>query len=112
MKKVIIGKVTGEMDRRQFQKMIKILMTGILLLGLLLVVPACAPEKEASDKVGVVVTVTVRLAGVVAVFAFLIIPASISALLSSRWTMRMLIAWTAAIIASAGGKVLDRKAGL
>jgi len=57
LKKVIIGKVTGEMDRRQFQKMIKILMTGILLLGLLLVVPACAPEKEASDKVGVVVTV-------------------------------------------------------
>ena len=53
--------------------------------------------------VGVVITVTVRVAGVVVVFAFLIIPATISALFSSRLVTRMLIAWTAAITASIAG---------
>ena len=53
--------------------------------------------------VGTVITITVRVAGVVVVFAFLIIPATTSALFSSRWGTRMLIAWTVAIIASIGG---------
>ena len=53
--------------------------------------------------VGVVITVAVRIAGVVVVFAFLIIPATTSALFSSRWGTRMLIAWVAAVIASVGG---------
>jgi len=41
----------------QFQKMMKILVTCILLVGLPFVVLACTPEEEASDRVGVVVTV-------------------------------------------------------
>ena len=53
--------------------------------------------------VGVVIVVAVRIAGVVVVFAFLIIPATISALFSSRWGARMLIAWSSAVIASIGG---------
>lgn len=53
--------------------------------------------------VGTVITLAVRLAGVVVVFAFLIIPATISALFSSRWAPRMLIAWVAATIASICG---------
>ncbi len=44
------------MCRGQFHKMLKILITGILLLGLPLAVLACTPEEEASDGVGVVVT--------------------------------------------------------
>jgi len=51
----------------------------------------------------VVLTVAVRIAGVVVVFAFLIIPATTSALFSSRWGTRMLIAWAVAVIASIGG---------
>ena len=53
--------------------------------------------------VGIVITVAVRIAGVVVVFAFLIIPATTSALFSSRWGTRMLVAWIAAVIASIGG---------
>jgi len=53
--------------------------------------------------VGIVITVAVRIAGVVVVFAFLIMPATTSALFSSRWGTRMLIAWAAAVIASIGG---------
>jgi zinc/manganese transport system permease protein len=53
--------------------------------------------------VGVVITATVRIAGVVVVFAFLIIPATISALFSSRWGIRMLISWGASVIASFAG---------
>ncbi len=53
--------------------------------------------------VGIVITTAVRLAGVVVVFAFLIIPATLSALLASGWATRMLIAWTVATIASITG---------
>ena len=53
--------------------------------------------------VGVVIIMAVRLAGVVVVFAFLIIPATTSALFSSRWVPRMLIAWAVATLASTGG---------
>jgi len=35
------------MDREQLHKMMKILITGMLLLGLPFVVLACAPEEEA-----------------------------------------------------------------
>jgi zinc/manganese transport system permease protein len=53
--------------------------------------------------VGVVITTAVRLAGVIVVFAFLIIPATVSALFASGWATRMLIAWTVATMASIGG---------
>jgi len=52
---------------------------------------------------GVVITLAVRVTGVVTVFSFLIIPATISALFSAHWVSRMFIAWAAAIVASLGG---------
>lgn len=52
---------------------------------------------------GVVITVGVRVTGVVTVFSFLIIPATISALFAAQWHLRMLIALVAIVIASLGG---------
>jgi zinc/manganese transport system permease protein len=52
---------------------------------------------------GVVITFAVRVTGVVTVFSFLIIPATISALFSAHWGLRIFIAWAAAIVASLGG---------
>jgi len=52
---------------------------------------------------GVVITVAVRVTGVVTVFSFLIIPATISALFSAHWGLRMIIALAAATVASLGG---------
>jgi zinc/manganese transport system permease protein len=52
---------------------------------------------------GVVITFAVRVSGVVTVFSFLIIPATISALFSANWALRLFIAWTAASLASLGG---------
>jgi len=52
---------------------------------------------------GVVITFAVRVSGVVTVFSFLIIPATISALFSTSWALRILIAWAAASLASLGG---------
>jgi len=52
---------------------------------------------------GVVITLAVRVTGIVTVFSFLIIPATISALFSVHWGLRMFIAWAAAIVASVGG---------
>lgn len=52
---------------------------------------------------GVVITVAVRVTGVVTVFSFLIIPATISALFTAHWGLRMFIAWAAATVASLGG---------
>lgn len=53
--------------------------------------------------VGVVITLAVRIAGVVVVFTFLIIPATISALFSSRWGVRMVIAWLSGTVAVVAG---------
>lgn len=52
---------------------------------------------------GVVVTLAVRIAGVVVVFSFLIIPATLSALLASGWRARLVAAWIAGAVASALG---------
>jgi zinc/manganese transport system permease protein len=52
---------------------------------------------------GVVITVAVRVTGVVTVFSFLIIPATISAMFSTQWRLRMLIALVATTAASLGG---------
>jgi len=49
---------------------------------------------------GVVITLAVRMAGVVAVFAFLIIPATISALVRPNGPGRIVITWLASIVAS------------
>jgi len=52
---------------------------------------------------GVVVTLAVRIAGVVVVFSFLIIPATLSALLASGWRARLVAAWITGAIASTLG---------
>ena len=52
---------------------------------------------------GVVITLAVQVTGVVTVFSFLIIPATISALFTVHWGLRMFIAWVAATLASFAG---------
>ena len=52
---------------------------------------------------GVVITMAVRLSGVVTVFAMLIIPATISALFAAGGLGRLLLAWITVVIASLGG---------
>ena len=52
---------------------------------------------------GVVITVAVRLSGVVTVFALLVIPATTSALFATSWLSRLLLAWLAVVIASTAG---------
>jgi zinc/manganese transport system permease protein len=53
--------------------------------------------------VGVVITVAVQIAGVVVVFTFLIIPATLSAALASGWAGRLMVAWFAGGISAALG---------
>jgi len=52
---------------------------------------------------GVVITLSVQVGGIVVVFAFLIIPATISATLTSRLGPQITIIWTSAILASLAG---------
>jgi len=52
---------------------------------------------------GVVVTLSVQIGGVVVVFAYLIIPATISALFTLRPTLQIMVIGAAAILASLGG---------
>lgn len=52
---------------------------------------------------GLVVTLAVRIAGVVVVFAFLVIPATLSALLASGWRERLIVAWVTGALASVLG---------
>jgi len=52
---------------------------------------------------GLVITLAVRVSGIVLVFAFLIIPTTISAIFSLGWRMRLLVAWAAGLTASVLG---------
>ncbi len=52
---------------------------------------------------GVVITLSVQVGGVVVVFAYLIIPATISAIFSPRLGIQLIIIWTASIAASISG---------
>ena len=52
---------------------------------------------------GLVITLSVRVSGIVVVFALLIIPATISAVFSSSWRTRLLAAWAAGAVASVLG---------
>jgi len=52
---------------------------------------------------GIVITLAVRTAGIVVVFAYLIIPATISAIFSSRLGVQLIVIWTAAIVGSISG---------
>lgn len=53
--------------------------------------------------VSVVIALAVRIGGVVLVFAFLIIPATVSALFSSQWRTRVGIAWVVGAVGSVLG---------
>jgi zinc/manganese transport system permease protein len=53
--------------------------------------------------VGVVITMAVRVAGVVVVFAFLIMPATLSAAFATGWTGRLVVAWVAGAVSTALG---------
>ena len=55
---------------------------------------------------GLVITVAVRMAGVVVVFAFLIIPATISATLTSRTAFRLVLTWAVGVLSSLAGLLL------
>ena len=52
---------------------------------------------------GVVITLSVQIGGIVVVFAFLIIPATISATLALRSGLQITIIWTSAVLASLTG---------
>jgi zinc/manganese transport system permease protein len=52
---------------------------------------------------GLVITLSVQIGGVVVVFAYLIIPATISAIISSRLAVQLMIIWAAATMASIMG---------
>ncbi len=52
---------------------------------------------------GTVIILSVQLGGVVVVFAYLIIPATISVIISSRLVVQMIIIWAAATVASITG---------
>jgi len=56
---------------------------------------------------GIVITVAVRIAGVLVVFSFLIIPATISVLFSARFGVRLAIAWIFGIVMSIMGLVFS-----
>jgi ABC-type Mn2+/Zn2+ transport system permease subunit len=52
---------------------------------------------------GVVITLSVQAAGIVVVFAYLIIPATISVIFSSRLGVQLIIIWTAILVGSIAG---------
>jgi zinc/manganese transport system permease protein len=52
---------------------------------------------------GIIITLSVQMGGIVVVFAYLIIPATISAVLTSRPGLQLVIIWTATIAGSISG---------
>jgi len=71
-----------------------------------------APEKRTGTifwdfifylLLGIVITLSVRMGGVVVAFAYLIIPATISVIISSRLALQLMIIWAAATVASITG---------
>jgi zinc/manganese transport system permease protein len=58
---------------------------------------------------GLVITLSVQIGGIVVVFAFLIMPATGAAVFSSKLGHQLIIVWAAAIIASLGGLIFAYK---
>lgn len=58
---------------------------------------------------GLVVIEAVNIAGILTVFAFLIIPASLSVLTAKSWLNKMVVGWVAGITASVAGIILSIK---
>ena len=56
---------------------------------------------------GVVITVSVPLAGVLLVFCFLIVPALCAVLIASTFRARLLVAWVVGFVVSASGCILS-----
>lgn len=54
-------------------------------------------------SMGVVITLTVRIAGVLVIFSLLIIPATFAAMFFQNWNRRLMAAWIMGIGASIGG---------
>ncbi len=54
-------------------------------------------------SMGLVITISVRIGGVLAIFSFLIIPTTFAAIFTSSWFKRMLLAWLLGISASIVG---------
>jgi zinc/manganese transport system permease protein len=49
---------------------------------------------------GIVIVLSVRVAGIMLVFSFLVVPAAISMIFSNRWLIKLLIGWGVGLIAS------------
>lgn len=58
-------------------------------------------------SMGLVITLSVHIAGVLVIFSFLIIPATISALFSQTWIGRLVTAWVAGILSVLSGLVFS-----
>lgn len=58
---------------------------------------------------GLVVVEAVSMAGILTVFAFLILPASLSAFISGGWIAKLIAGWSAGIVASFIGLLLSLK---
>lgn len=58
-------------------------------------------------SMGLVITFSVKIAGVLVIFSFLIIPATCSAMFAVSWGLRLVIAWIIGIVALAFGLVLS-----
>lgn len=58
---------------------------------------------------GIVVVEAVNIAGILTVFAFLIIPASLTAFFTSGWMSKLIAGWSAGILASFCGLLLSLK---
>lgn len=56
---------------------------------------------------GLVITFSVKIAGVLVIFAFLIIPATFSALFAKSWGRRLLISWSVGVLAVFFGLLLS-----
>lgn len=49
---------------------------------------------------GIIIVLSIRVAGIMMVFSFLVVPAAISMLFSDRWNIKLLIGWAAGLLAS------------
>ena len=56
---------------------------------------------------GIVIVLSVRIAGILLVFSFLVVPTSIAALCTSSWSRRLLIGWLVGVIVTVLGLVLS-----
>jgi zinc/manganese transport system permease protein len=58
-------------------------------------------------SMGLAITFSVRIAGVLVIFSFLIIPATFSAMFAGSWRMRLLIAWGVGVFAVVAGLLIS-----